>query len=105
MAQNLTEAAAMTAKLDDQHVMRDSHHGAFDAAAFHYSVYRFLTRFLGMDGNLEAGFDLPADWVEGWYQMLLSNDFVNPNTGEVDPRHMYGTANQDVFRWPTISQG
>jgi alpha-1,3-glucan synthase len=37
--------------------------------------------------------------------MLLTNDFLNPNTGVVDPRHMYGATNQDVFRWPAIRQG
>lgn len=39
---------------------------ALDSGAFHYSIYRYLTRFLGMGGNLEAGFDLPLDWVETW---------------------------------------
>lgn len=30
---------------------------------------------------------------------------VNPNTGKFDPRHLYGTSNQDVFRWPAIKNG
>ncbi|KAK1758077.1 alpha-1,3-glucan synthase [Echria macrotheca] len=85
--------------------IRDEGKNALDSGAFHYSVYRFLTRFLGMSGNLEAGFDLPPNWVDMWSQMLLTNDFVNANTGVFDPRHMYGTMNQDVFRWPAISQG
>ncbi|KAK3695819.1 putative cell wall alpha-1, 3-glucan synthase [Podospora appendiculata] len=85
--------------------IRDEGKNALDAAAFHYSVYRYLTRFLGMSGRLEAGFDLPSNWVGMWSQMLLTNDLVNPNTGEFDPRHMYGTMNQDVFRWPGIKQG
>lgn len=79
--------------------------GALDSGAFHYSAYRFLTRFLGLSGSLEVGNDLPNDWVDMWNQMLLTNDLVNPNTGLFDPRHMYGTMNQDVFRWPAISQG
>ena len=102
---NLTEAAALTTATEGHNVLRAADQGGLDAAAFHYSVYRYLTRFLGMDGDLEAGYDLPPDWVDTWYGMLLSNDMVNPNTGLMDPRHMYGTANQDVFRWPTIHQG
>jgi alpha-1,3-glucan synthase len=85
--------------------IRDKGLNALDAAAFHYSVYRFLTRFLGMDGNLEAGYDTPSDWVAMWSEMILSNDLINPNTGEFDPRHLLGTTNQDVFRWPAIEQG
>ncbi|KAJ9148772.1 Alpha-1,3-glucan synthase [Coniochaeta hoffmannii] len=103
--QDLTEAVLLKNTSDAKNFLRDPDLGALDAAAFHYSVYRFMTRFLGMDGNLEAGFDLPKDWVDGWNEMLLTNDFVNPNTGEVDPRHMYGVTNQDVFRWPAIHQG
>jgi glycosidase len=30
---------------------------------------------------------------------------VNANTGKFDPRHLYGTSNQDVFRWPAIKNG
>ncbi|KAK0725972.1 hypothetical protein B0H67DRAFT_144279 [Lasiosphaeris hirsuta] len=86
-------------------VIRDEGKGALDAGAFHYSTYRYLTRFLGMTGNLEAGFDLPPDWVSMWSQMMLTNDLVNANTGVFDPRHMYGTMNQDVFRWPGITLG
>jgi len=49
-----------------RHFVREEGLSALDSAAFHYSIYRFLTRFLGMAGNLEAGFDLPLDWVEAW---------------------------------------
>lgn len=104
-AEDLATAIAMKNTSDSKYFLRDPDLGALDAAAFSYSVYRFLTRFLGMDGNLEAGFDLPPNWVEAWNQMLMTNDFVNPNTGELDPRHMYGVTNQDVFRWPAIRQG
>ncbi|KAF3761562.1 family 5 glycosyltransferase [Cryphonectria parasitica EP155] len=90
---------------DSDNFLRDPGNSALDAGAFHYSVYRFLTRFLGLSGNLEAAYDLPTDWVEMWNQMMLSNDFYNANTGEFDPRHLYGVANQDVFRWPGIEQG
>lgn len=85
--------------------IRDETQQAIDGAAFHYSVYRSLTRFLGMDGNLAAGYDLPVNWTEAWYEMILTNDMINANTGKFDPRHMYGATNQDVFRWPTVSQG
>jgi alpha-1,3-glucan synthase len=85
--------------------IREAGHSALDAGAFHYSIYRFLTRFLGLSGNLEAGFDLPRDWVDAWHHMLLTNDFFNPNNNEFDPRHLFGVTNQDVFRWPAIEQG
>lgn len=88
-----------------QYFLRDAGNSALDGGAFHYSVYRFLTRFLGMSGNLEAGYDLPTDWVEMWNEMLQSNDFYNANTGKFDPRHLYGAANQDVFRWPGVVKG
>lgn len=101
-AMNLT-----TTKKDElmNSTIRGLGQNALDAAAFHYSVYRFLTRFLGMSGNLEAGFDLPLNWVDMWNQIVLTNDLVNANTGKFDPRHMHGTSNQDVFRWPSIAQG
>ncbi|KAK0625431.1 alpha-1,3 glucan synthase [Bombardia bombarda] len=101
---NLTQAATLTNESDVQYV-RGPQLTALDASAFSYSIYRFMTRFLGMDGNLEAGFDLPMNWVDAWNQMLLSNDFVNADTGFLDPRHMLGVTNQDVFRWPGIRQG
>jgi alpha-1,3-glucan synthase len=78
---------------------------ALDASAFHYTIYRSMTRFLGMDGNLVAGNDLSTDFIEAWNEMLVTNDFLNAFTGELDPRHMYGVSNQDNFRWPTIKNG
>lgn len=68
-------------------------------------MYRTLTRFLGLDGNLAAGYDAPTNWVDQWNTFLVSNDFINVETGEFDPRHMYGVTNQDVFRWPAIANG
>ncbi|KAK3331221.1 putative cell wall alpha-1, 3-glucan synthase [Apodospora peruviana] len=99
------QAMKFTTKDLTSWTIRDEGKNALDAGAFHYSTYRFLTRFVGLSGNLEAGFDLPPDWVAMWSQMILTNDFVNPNTGEFDPRHMYGSMNQDVFRWSGITQG
>ncbi|KAH8750212.1 glycosyl transferase group 1 [Diaporthe sp. PMI_573] len=90
---------------EDKFFLREKGQNALDSAAFHYSVYHYLTRFLGMSGYLEAGYDLPLDWVNATNQMILTNDLVNPNTGKFDPRHMYGVTNQDNFRWPSITQG
>jgi hypothetical protein len=37
--------------------------------------------------------------------MFVSNEMINPNTGVVDPKHMLGTSNFDVFRWPSLENG
>jgi alpha-1,3-glucan synthase len=108
-AQKLDLVTAMTLKpkVSDsgEYFVREEGVSALDAGAFHYSIYRYMARFLGMSGNLEAGYDLPTNWVETWHQMVLTNDFYNANTGEFDPRHLYGATNQDVFRWPAIELG
>lgn len=85
--------------------IREDGQAGMDGAAFHYSIYRNLLRFLGMDGSVEAAYDLPKNWVAAWATMVNSNDFLNANTGLFDPRHMYGVSNQDVFRWPSITYG
>lgn len=41
-----------------------------------------------MSGNLEAGYDLPLEWVNGVNQMVLTNDLANVNTQEFDPHYM-----------------
>ncbi|KAG9942709.1 putative alpha 1,3 glucan synthase, partial [Aureobasidium melanogenum] len=102
---DLGDAVKTSNESDDKLFLRAAGKSALDASAFHYSVYRQLQRFLGMDGNLTVGYDIPSNPVDGWNQMLLTNDLVNPNTGKFDPRHMYGTSNQDVFRWPAIKNG
>ncbi|PGH11011.1 hypothetical protein AJ79_05162 [Helicocarpus griseus UAMH5409] len=104
LPETLEDAVKMSNSSNEKYFIREPSKIALDAGAFHYSVYRSLTRFLGMDGNLAAGFDTPVNWVDAWYEMLLTNDFVNAD-GKFDPRHMYGATNQDVFRWPTISEG
>lgn len=97
---------ALKATGDDDGYIRDPGQNALDAGAFHYSVFRFLVRFLGISGErLESGYDLPTDWVAMVSQMFLTNDLVNANSNKFDPRHMYGVTNQDNFRWPAISQG
>ncbi|KAF8334274.1 modular protein with glycoside hydrolase family 13 and glycosyltransferase family 5 domains [Cantharellus anzutake] len=88
-----------------QYFMRQAGLNGIDAITFHYSVYRYLTRFLGMDGNLEAAYDLPPNFVTSWYQLFVDNDFLNPNTNEVDPKHMFGMSNFDVYRWPGLANG
>ncbi|KIL69786.1 glycosyltransferase family 5 protein [Amanita muscaria Koide BX008] len=85
--------------------LRDAPLNALDGVAFHYSIYRSLTRFLGMDGNLQVAFDIDVNFVTAWNQMFLDNDFLNAATGKLDPRHMYGTSNFDVFRWPSLVNG
>lgn len=90
---------------DDKYFIRDTGKNALDGGAFHYTVYRQLTRFLMMDGNLAAGYDAPGNWADMWNSMAVNNDLVNANTGDIDPRHMYGVTNQDVFRWPAIKNG
>ncbi|KAH0360816.1 putative alpha 1,3 glucan synthase, partial [Aureobasidium melanogenum] len=102
---DLGDAVKTSNESDDKLFLRAAGKSALDASAFHYSVYRQLQRFLGMDGNLTVGYDIPLNFVDGYNQMLLTNDLVNPNTGKFDPRHMYGTSNQDVFRWPAITNG
>lgn len=88
-----------------QWFLRDAPLNALDAVAFHYSTYRALTSFLGMDGNLEVGFDLDGNFVDQWNLMLRNNDFLNPTTGDLDPKHMFGTSNFDIFRWPSLENG
>lgn len=44
---SLKEAVLMSNKSDNKHFIRDEGQQALDAAAFHYSTYRSLTRFLG----------------------------------------------------------
>ncbi|KAI9736784.1 MAG: hypothetical protein M1834_000988 [Cirrosporium novae-zelandiae] len=104
---NITKAILMTneSKNLDQYVIRDEGKQALDAAAFHYSVYRAMTRFLGMDGIYAAEYDTSVNWVDGWNDLLSTNDMINANTGVIDPRHMIGVTNQDVFRWPGIKNG
>ena len=83
LPENLTQAIALTNQsLDDQYFIREKNYGALDAGAFHYTVYRTLTRFLGMDGNLAAGYDAPLNWVDMWNTMLMTNDLININTGK-----------------------
>lgn len=97
-------AANLTSK-DNKHFLRDAPLNALDSVAFHYSTYRSLSRFLGMDGNLQVAYDIDINFVTSWNQMFVSNDMINPSSGLVDPRHMFGMSNFDVFRWPSLENG
>ena len=98
------QAANLTAT-DNQFFLRSAPQNGLDGVAFHYSIYRSLTRFLGMDGNLLVAYDVDVNFITAWNQMVVNDDFLNPNTGKLDPRHMYGTSNFDVFRWPSLENG
>ncbi|VBB80612.1 Putative Glycoside Hydrolase Family 13/Glycosyltransferase Family 5 [Podospora comata] len=108
-AENLHPEKAMNMDSDWKNnqdlFVREPGNSALDGGAFHYSIYRSMTRFLGLSGHLQAGFDLSVDWVMTWHEMLKTNDMYNANTGKFDPRHLYGATNQDVFRWPSVVQG
>ncbi len=90
---------------DNEYFLRDKGLNGLDSVAFHYSIYRSLTRFLGMDGNLNVAYDIDINFITAWNQMFVDNDFINQLTGKVDPRHMYGTSNFDVFRWHSLADG
>ncbi|KAF7294911.1 Modular protein with glycoside hydrolase family 13 and glycosyltransferase family 5 domains [Mycena indigotica] len=90
---------------DNQYFLREAPLSALDSVAFHYSTYRALTRFLGMDGNLQAAYDTNINFVTAWHQMFVENDLLNSQTNALDPRHLYGTSNFDVFRWPSLQNG
>ncbi|KAJ3985674.1 modular protein with glycoside hydrolase family 13 and glycosyltransferase family 5 domains [Lentinula detonsa] len=101
---NITAAAELTSD-QSQYFLRDNGTVALDGCAFHYSIYRSLTRFLGMDGNLAVAYDVDLNFVTAWNEIFVDNDFINSQTNKVDPRHMYGTSNFDVFRWPSLANG
>ncbi|KAF9069108.1 modular protein with glycoside hydrolase family 13 and glycosyltransferase family 5 domains [Rhodocollybia butyracea] len=101
---NPADAATITSS-NSSSFLRDEGLVPLDGCAFHYSIYRALTRFLGMDGNLEVAWDVSTNFIDAWNQIFVDNDFINSQTNEVDPRHMYGTSNFDVFRWPSLNNG
>ncbi|KAG6914135.1 hypothetical protein DXG01_002246 [Tephrocybe rancida] len=98
-------SAAANATASDNNFLRSRDLGAVDAATFHYPIYRSLLRFLGMDGALALEYDLDTDFPTAWQQMFVHNDLLNLNTGLLDPRHMFGTSNYDLFRWPSLQDG
>ena len=102
---DINTAMTLTNTSTSKFFLRDPGQTGIDGVAFHYSMYRALTRFLGMDGNLQVAYDLPVDFVDMWNTMAVTNDFLNAMTNVVDPRHLLGTTNQDNFRWPAVFNG
>ena len=88
--ETLPQAFQMSNSSNSSSFIRDLGQNALDGAAFHYSIYRSLTRFLGLDGHIEGGQDVPVNFIEAWNEMILTNDLVNANTNAFDPRHMFG---------------
>lgn len=96
------EAVTTSNTTDADQFVRPVGLSALDGSAFHYDIYGAMTRWLGLDGPWGAR---GVDWVQQWNFILEHNDMVNPNTGEFDPRHMFGMTNQDVLRWPALANG
>lgn len=96
------EAAVRANISNSSSFIRPEGSAVLDGDAFAYPFYGAMTRFLGLDGpiGLEG-----VDFVELWHDLLLHEDFSNANTGEFDPRHLWGMTNQDVFRWPGLANG
>lgn len=61
MKSNTLEAVTMDGSEGDSRFIRGIDKNPLDSVAFHYSIYRALTRFLGMDGDLQAPYDTSAD--------------------------------------------
>ena len=101
---NITEAITATNSTTRKYI-RDQDNSALDASAFHYTVYRALSNFLSMEGQGTLPGEPSYRFVDLWNSLLETNDFVNANTGKFDPRHMFGTANQDTFRLPAVANG
>lgn len=100
--ENFTLAVTATNETKENGYLRDWGNSALDGAAFHYPTYGAMTRWLQLDGPI--GFE-GVDWVDHWQKLTATDDMVNANTGEYDPRHMFGMTNQDVFRWPALENG
>ncbi|KAL1689446.1 glycoside hydrolase family 13 and glycosyltransferase family 5 protein [Schizophyllum commune] len=97
---------AVNATLDDsKYFLRDAPLNALDGVAFHYSTHRAITRFMGLDGQLTAAYDTDVNFANQWNELMVHNDFLNPATGDLDPRHLYGTSNFDIFRWQALQNG
>ncbi|KAJ7063334.1 modular protein with glycoside hydrolase family 13 and glycosyltransferase family 5 domains [Mycena amicta] len=74
--------------------LREAPLNALDGVAFHYSTYRALTRFLGMDGNLQAAYDTDINFITAWHEMFVENDLINSQNKALDPRHILQNGTQ-----------
>lgn len=83
--------------------VRPSGQAALDGSAFQYAIYGSLARFIGMDSPWGGAGG--SDWANWWHQLMRTNDMVNENTGDFDPRQIFGTTNQDVLRLPAMVNG
>ena len=65
-----------------------------------------VEHLLGLSGSISSSYDVDYDYLTNAVnEVFRTNDLVNSNTGEIDPRHMYGMTNHDIFRWPAIQDG
>jgi alpha-1,3-glucan synthase len=64
-----------------QYFLRDQGVVALDSAAFHYSIYRSLCRFLGMDGNLQVAYDIDVNFVTAWNELVVNDEFLSLTPG------------------------
>lgn len=53
--------------------MRPAGQNGFDASSFHYSIYRCMTVFLGMDHEINLRDDLPRNWIDAWNLIFVSS--------------------------------
>jgi alpha-1,3-glucan synthase len=67
------QEASLIQANQSQYFMRPVGQNGLDSAAFHYSVYRSLTRFLSMDGNLDVAYDVEVNWASAWNQIFVSS--------------------------------
>ena len=47
-----------------------------DCFAFHFSIHRFPTYFLGMYGNLQVTYDTDTGFITAWNQTFVKDDFL-----------------------------
>lgn len=76
----------------------------------HWTPARYNTRpsasaSASILGPFGTAVGLPTECVSSISETILTNNLVNANTGEFDPRYTYGITNQDSFRWPAVLQG
>lgn len=86
--------------------IRQSSKSALDSSAWSYVMYRWFEHFFGLAGRISASYDVDyVSLTNANNEIFRTNDLINVNTGKLDPRHMYGMTNHDIFRWPAIKDG